>query len=317
MKLLSRILAAVVCFAICGSAQTGRILFVDDDGAQCPGGLSTIQEAVAKAAAGTTILVCPGTYRKQVSITGAAKNGLQVIAMGRDDEVVLVGDHTQAYGFYLEDVSHVLIRGFSIRDFGDKPTTESQFGWGCAIHLENSNYNTLESNRMSKTDMMGITLSNSAHNVVRYNFIFDIDPQGLGNGIWLQGKKSSENLIFQNYAYRNPGGGIAMWGAGSNNVVLDNDFSNNGQWGITHRNTVGTRIEGNRFSYNAGAWGAITTEKDRRSLGIELRKSDKVVLLDNIAVSNTAFDVSWDNTGEISFTNNTCVTADQPGLCRQ
>jgi TusA-related sulfurtransferase len=47
-------------------AQT--TLFVDDDGAQCPGAFSTIQAAVNAAAPGDTIHVCNGRYRESVDI---------------------------------------------------------------------------------------------------------------------------------------------------------------------------------------------------------------------------------------------------------
>jgi hypothetical protein len=46
-----------------------------------------------------------------------------------------------------------------------------------------------------------------------------------------------------------------------------------------------------------------------------LRKSNKVTVFDNTIRGNTAFDISWDNAGEIVFANNACETADQPGLC--
>ncbi len=56
------------------------VLTVDDDGADCPGALKTIQEAVAQAPAGATILVCPGTYYKTVSVVGPEKTGLKLRA---------------------------------------------------------------------------------------------------------------------------------------------------------------------------------------------------------------------------------------------
>ena len=296
-------------------AQCGQILFVDDDGAQCPGALRTIQEAVAQASRGATIVVCPGTYRKTVTIKGHDKDAIRLIALGGQDEVVVLGDHTEEDGIRLEDVDLVLVRGFTVRDFGNIPTTASQFGWGCGIHLENANYNTIEHNRISKTDMTGIPVFDSGHNLIRYNFIFEIDPGGFGQGIWLNGVKSANNFVFQNYAYHQDGAGMVVWDAGPGNVIVDNNFSNNGQWGISHRNTEGTWIGGNRFSYNAGAQGVITGEKDRRSIGIELRKSNKVTVLDNTVRNNTAFDISWDKAGEITFIDNACGTADQPGLC--
>jgi len=293
--------AAVSGQTLPNTLQTGKVLFVDDDGAQCPGALTTIQEAVAKASPGTTILVCPGTYFKMVTISGSAKEAIRLISLGQQDEVVLVGDHTEAYGFYLLDVKNVLIRGFTIRDFGDKPTTPSQAGNGCAIHVQNSNYNTIENNRLSRTDMIGITLANSGNNTLRYNFIFEIDPKGFGNGIYLEGKKSANNFIFQNYAYSQPGGGVLVWGAGTGNVIVDNDFSNLGWAGISNQDTDGTHIEGNRFSYN--------------SVGIQLSTSNQAIVLDNMVRGNTKFDVSWDGKGDVSFSNNACETANRAGLC--
>ncbi len=83
---------------------------------------------MAQAPGGATILVCPGTYRGTVSITGPAKNGLKLIAVGRADEVVFQGDYTERDGFPLENVGSVLIRGFTVRDFGNQATTEEFHG---------------------------------------------------------------------------------------------------------------------------------------------------------------------------------------------
>jgi hypothetical protein len=46
----------------------GPVLVVDDDGAQCPTPYTTISAAVAAAAPGTTINVCPGTYTESPTI---------------------------------------------------------------------------------------------------------------------------------------------------------------------------------------------------------------------------------------------------------
>jgi len=319
------ICAIAACIAVCTAvawgqttpAPTGSILFVDDDGAQCPGALSTIQEAVTKATPGTTILVCPGTYTKQVSIVGEAKNAIRLIALGGDGEVVLEGDHTQPHGFFLNNVSNVLIRGFTVREFGNKPTTASGFGSGCGINLNDASYNVIENNRVTRTDMLGIYILNAAHNIVRHNLVFEVDAQGFGLGIILEGRGSTDNLVFQNYVLGQPGAGIMVSGAGPGNIILDNNFSNNGQWGMTHSNTEGTLIENNRFSFNAGAWGVITSQSDRRSTGIALTKSNNVSVVGNVVRNNTLFDLSWDKSGEIIFSGNVCETANQPELCPQ
>lgn len=50
-------------------ATAGPTLFVDDNGAQCPGAdFTSIQAAVNSAAPGSTIRVCPGRYEESVSV---------------------------------------------------------------------------------------------------------------------------------------------------------------------------------------------------------------------------------------------------------
>ena len=69
MNLLKTLLVYLT-FVIASGAYAGQTYFVDDDGVQCPGAIATIQEAVAKARNGDTILVCPGTYLKTVTASG-------------------------------------------------------------------------------------------------------------------------------------------------------------------------------------------------------------------------------------------------------
>jgi parallel beta-helix repeat protein len=297
-------------------AASGELLIVDDDGVQCPGALRTIQDAVARAPARATVLVCPGTYGKTVLIKGHEKDGLRLIGIGGEDEVVLAGDHTESHGFELVNVDFLLIRGFTVRDFGSKRTNASQFGWGSGIYLQNSNYGVIEANTVTQTDLAGIILSGSGHNVIRHNHVFGTDPTGFGCGIYLEGRKSVDNLVFQNYVHRQSGAGIHLGNAGPGNIILDNDASNNGHAGILHDGSIGTWIEGNRVSYNAGAWGVSPFGKGP-SFGIRLVNSDKVNLFDNVARSNTAFDLSWDGAGEVVFTSNSCETATRAGVCGQ
>jgi hypothetical protein len=49
-----------------------------------------------------------------------------------------------------------LIRGFTVRDFGNKPTTATEFGEGNQIYLQNADYSTIEQNHVIDGDMMGI-----------------------------------------------------------------------------------------------------------------------------------------------------------------
>jgi hypothetical protein len=94
------------------------------------------------------------------------------------------------------------------------------------------------------------------------------------------------------------------------------DSSSNGHSGILHQETEGAWIEGNRFSYNSGAWGASPLRKGP-SFGIVLEESNQVLVFNNTARNNMGADVSGDGAGEIVFAMNACETASRQGLCRR
>ncbi len=295
----------------------GRLLTVDDDGADCPNSLPTIQEAVAQAPGGATILVCPGTYHHTVEITGVAKNGLKLIAVGRQGEVVLQGDYTERDGFHLKDVSSVLIHGFTVRDFGNLATTATVWGDGKQIFLENAHYNTIEFNRVIDGDMMGIMLMDSGHNLVQHNVAL-VERSNLANcGIHVQGTGSAENELTQNQLVGNLMAGIMITGAGPGNRIGENSILNNGRFGITNGGTNGTTIVGNRISYNGGPWGVTPYPAAVAGLGrgISVTGSDGVVVFDNRVRGNSEVDIFWDNTGSNKFDSNACDSSNQPGAC--
>jgi parallel beta-helix repeat protein len=64
------------------------------------------------------------------------------------------------------------IRVFTVRDFGIKATTETEWGSSNLIHLENAEYNTIEHNQLINGDMMGIMLVDSGNNTVQHNTAF-------------------------------------------------------------------------------------------------------------------------------------------------
>ncbi len=326
MKLLKS-LCVYSTFAIAPGAYAGQTYFVDDDGVQCTGAIATIQEAVAKARTGDTILVCPGTYSKTVLIKGHDKDAIRLIAMSHADEVVLQGEHMQMDGFHLEDVDNVLLRGFTVRDFGMGPTAilpngNVQGGMGNGIYLGNANYNVIENNRTTGNDMMGIWLVDAANNIVRFNSTWDNDTGGSACGIMLSGLNAKGNVITQNTSYRNGLAGLMIADAGAGNVVLNNDFVGNGQWGVENRNTPGTWIEGNRVRSGTGRVGELAKVSNPAfcstgpcGLGIHIRGSMGVTVMDNSIRSSPNFDILWDGTGQIQFEANSCQTSSHPGLC--
>src|SRR5688500_10491545 len=96
-------------------AAWGKTLVVDNDGADCPNAqFTSIQSAVNAAQAGDTIRVCRGTYEEAVTIATPAKNDLRLRAQGRCGNVVVDANDALA-GFLLENVSGVVIRGFTVQ----------------------------------------------------------------------------------------------------------------------------------------------------------------------------------------------------------
>ncbi|MCC7153937.1 MAG: right-handed parallel beta-helix repeat-containing protein [Bryobacterales bacterium] len=297
------------------AAAPPPVIVVDDDGADCPGSLRTIQEAVSRATAGSTILVCAGTYRGTVNIVGADKNGVRLIATGREDDVVLQGDYSERDGFHLEDVNNVLIRGFTVRDFGRTATTATVWGVGNQINLMNSHYNTIEHNRVINGDMMGIMLVGSGHNVVQNNLAFVNNNSLATCGIHVEGAGSVGNTIRRNMTVGNKVAGIMIRGVGPGNSVTDNTVVSNGRFGIDVQNTREIWIEGNRVSYNRGFWGT-SPGGQMPGLGINLVNLDQATVFDNRARSNTGTDLNSDGKGQNRIEANACDTTTLAGACQ-
>lgn len=284
-------------------ALAQKPIMVDDDWRQFPGGLPTIQQAISLATAGDTILVFPGEYLGTVNIIGHEKDGLKIIAVGGPEEVVLQGDHTQRDGFHLEDVNNVLIQGFTIRDFGSRSQTATISGVGNNILLLRANHNTISHNRSTQSDMMAITLSDSADNLVEDNLIWNNDPTKWGEcGIHMQGSGSTRNVIRRNHISGSTWGGIMISSAGIDNQVLENVVSSNGAIGITHTGTNGTRIEGNLSNQNLGRFAG--PNQSPLGHGIYIASSTGLTVKENSAFQNTGFDFYWDNTGNNKFIDN-------------
>jgi parallel beta-helix repeat protein len=298
----------------------------------------TIQAAVAAASTGNRIVVKPGTYFGTVLITGAAKNNIQIIANGNEGEVILQGNHQQQTagtckfmleplcperaGFFLRDVAGVNIRGFTVRDFGVGPTS----GIGEGFLLVNAHRNGIEQNVVTRTDMMGITLFNSSHNLVARNIFYGNDPDepirvGTGCGVHIQTSPAlssgvaEQNIIRKNVAYGNPFSAVMLRKAGSGNQVVDNEFRDGGAWGVTNRTTNGTLIANNRITNHTGFKLAGKPRPVGSGVGLDIAESDGVISRDNTLRNNTSLDIEWDGTGQNTFAGNRCTTASREDLC--
>jgi parallel beta-helix repeat (two copies) len=303
-----------------------------------PAQYNTIQAAVMAARAGDRILVRPGTYLGTVVITGAARNNLQIVADGGEGQVILQGNHTQQTagtckfaleplcleraGFFLRDVTGVIIRGFTVTDFGVGPMS----GIGEGFLLVNAHRNRIEHNVVTRTDMMGITLFNSSQNLVERNTFYGNDPDepsrvGTGCGVHIQNSValsagvSEQNVIRQNVIYGNPFAAVMLRSAGSGNQIVNNELRDGSAWGITNRATNGTLVENNRITNHTGFKLAGKPRPVGAGVGIDIAGSSEAVIRNNALQNNSAFDIEWDGMGQNSFIGNRCTKASRGGLC--
>jgi parallel beta-helix repeat protein len=252
MKRIAIALGAALCLlALAPSVTAGHTVIVDDDGVECPGALPTIQSAVAAADPGTTIYVCAGTYTGSVPISGAAKNGLRLIAKHKPEAVILDGGGTTTEdGFSLQNVSGVLIEGFTVRRFREN------------ILLDATRESVVRKNVTHSAHHDGLLLRNgSSANLLEQNESFDnVSPNGCGLSL-LSG--SSDNLVIKNEIHGNVFRGIQLVGAGPRNHLKDNLVRSNGvanavfvaPWpgtGVVNTNTPGTLVDDNVIRHNAG-----------------------------------------------------------------
>jgi parallel beta-helix repeat protein len=299
---------------------------------------NTIQAAVAVASVGDRIQVRPGTYFGTVEITGAARNQLQIVVDGGAGQVILQGNHMQQTagtckfslepicperaGFFLRDVAGVIVRGFTVRDFG----VGAMSGIGEGFLLVNAHQNRIEQNVVTRTDMMGITLFNSSQNTVERNTFYGNDPDepgrvGTGCGVHIENSAAlspgmaERNIIRQNVMHGNPFAAVMLRKAGSGNRIMKNEFRDGGAWGVTNRTTNGTLVENNRITNHTGF---KLPEKSRpvgSGVGIDIAGSSEVVIRNNTLQDNSTFDIEWDGTGQNTFAGNHCTTASRDGLC--
>ena len=288
---LGFISAVLLALILPASAQASPTTWlVDDDRADCPrADFDSIQAAVAAAAPGDKVLVCAGTYREQVIVR---KNDLRLEAKGAAGDVVVEGDGVRFAGLWLQDVSGVLVQGFTVRG-----QTEA------SIALERANENTVRKNVTHATGHMGIYLTGSSRNVIEQNVSFDNPLEGIEVVVG-----SNYNLIRHNRVFENRRWGILIAGPATapavGNIVFGNRVKRNTPYGIQAGNRAhGTQILNNRVFGNG-------------EVGIRVRNSEGVFVARNKAFLNP-IDISWEPLlfPVAFFENNHCKTSVPVGLC--
>ncbi|HEU4747571.1 MAG TPA: right-handed parallel beta-helix repeat-containing protein [Gemmatimonadaceae bacterium] len=283
------------------SSGGNKVLVVDDDRTDCPNAdFTSIQAAVTAADEGSTILVCAGTYREQVTIT---KHGLRLLAKGKPGDVVLdgLGAPSRFAGFFLNGGHDNLIEGFFLRNYHEG-----------SIVLRSSNRNRIRQNTTTAADHDGIQLNLSSNdNVVEHNVVRD-NPAVNACGINVAGG-SQRNVVRHNLAMRNEWGIQIIGPTTLDNEIFHNEVVDNRGNGI--RNVFlasGTIIEGNRAFRNGLTPGFIT---GAFASGIRIANGAGIAVRRNHAFDNLLFDLRNDAGPGATFDNNHCRTSSPPGLC--
>jgi parallel beta-helix repeat protein len=295
MRVLVFGLVLFLAVALAPQALATHTVSVDDDGKQCPGALTTIQAGVVAADAGSTIIVCRGTYHEMV----VPKSNLRIVSKGGPRRVIVDADNKFA-GFDLNGVTGVVIKGFGVRE-----------GFEGNIYLRNdANGNRIRGNVVTgPSGHDGIRLDDAHNNVITHNVAIDNGTPVNGCGIDLL-LGSSGNIIHGNFVTLNDRAGIRLGapmlggqpaGAGVGNVVSHNVAVNNARQGILNELTNGTLILGNRTDRSPGA--ALAAGGTELGHGIRLVNSSSVVVWGNHSRRNARDGILAESTA----TGNTIV----------
>ena len=154
--------------------------------------LCTIGAGAARAVAGDTVLVAPGTYDEQVDVprSGTAANPIVLAAVG-DSPVTVRG---QDHGFQLSSRSWVTIRGFRIVDTLDH-----------GIDVSGGSHLTIEGNEVAGAGRpeqgaiaRGISLSSTTNSIVERNHTHGNSDAGIFIGTGATGNYVARNTTSDN-----------------------------------------------------------------------------------------------------------------------
>lgn len=288
-----RRLAIFSSVALCfGTAPAfARTLVVDNDGAECPQAEYTaIQQAVAAAQAGDTILVCPGLYFGTVVVD---THDLRIEAKAAPGEVVLQGTGAAGeLGFLLLNTTGVVLQGFTVQGFG-RAQIRIQGGGGNTvrknvtrdavvndgIQVTSSSANVVEQNTSHGNLQDGIFVGRitdipfepASDNIIRYNETFNnrfgIHLLETGTGHVVPGHVVPGNVVVGNQAHANTLRGIQN-NLSNENVIEHNHVFANGLVpvpgiagvgiGVFVFSSTAVTVRNNRAESNGGAGIGLT-----------------------------------------------------------
>ncbi len=241
-RLRTAVLISAALSALGAGTASAATLVVDNTPASvCKKGggpYNTIQEAVDASAANGTVVVCPGTYREQVTIT---TSGLKLLANTNDTATISPPDPSDpAAGHALVDVngaSNATVRGFVVRG----PSADGQdIRYGIFAHGDATNV------RVTNNRVLDILTGVQDPYVINGTGIVFGDPeggQGTASGIIQDNKVSGS--AYDSIGIYSPGSVVSVT---RNTVTAAKPVQNLPVYGVDFSSDTKTSIVGNVIS---------------------------------------------------------------------
>ncbi len=259
----------------------------------------TIQKAVDRALAGTTIYVRAGTYDGQVNVTRSGYSGQYIsIENYPGERPVIDGDHTNEYGFNVTG-SFIRIKGFEIANLKANPAKSNPRGHVAGIGAYSSNV-IIEENVIhditggsGRTPYGVIALSRSGGFLIQNNTIHHIGGYAESFGIWAW---TAGAIIRQNFVYFCDKTGIRLTTQSYTEPIILRSADNLVEGNITIHNHFGIDLNmaygqaGKlvaRNNFNGWNWG----------VGIMVKHTQNAIVEHNTFYKNDGFGIDLHGIG--------------------
>jgi parallel beta-helix repeat protein len=287
------------------------------DAAAAPGGNGSpgspfrlIQDAIAAAAGGDTVIVMPGTYNEHLDFLGKGITVQSTDPMDSGVVAATIVDGTASgtvVSFVSGEGAEAVLDGFTIRNGRWADTSASRGG---GIHIQDASPTILDnviSSNYTKTDGGGIAVVGNSAPTIEGNTISGNTAEGWGGGIFAYGDASDPenvlpaapvihaNRISGNHADWD-GGGVACFEACTGilrNNVIDANTSGEVGGGIFIGYGVAATVENNTLVANQAQGTSVTDPSGQltrvgRGGGVACWFSGSTTVDSIIAWSNTA-----------------------------